>query len=207
MAVNDVVRAAIIGTYDGQTVVNVLHFQQKPASSEDLTVIKAAVEALLDVVKVPLMPQMTWTNLRLTKLLNPPQTFEYDLTKAGTGAGTDGVPGVAAVITSWKTQYAGRSYRGRNYWAGLSEGLSTYGQIQSAAQSTMSASLATWLQTWGATGTNPTYQVGVWSRKTGANFDSAGKLINYNVGAGFTPYTSVIVRNALGSQRNRRYAT
>lgn len=201
MATGDIWRVAIEGTYDGQSVVNVYHVRMKSASGEPAG-LDDVVRSLHNAWKDQFHPSLVLTTCRSTMLSIPPLSEEATFNITGT-SGTDGLPGVAPFVVSWKTAYAGRSYRGRNYYSGLTEVAATLGVITGAVVTTLQGHVNTWLAQYGDGGSSADYEVGVWSRVIGEIRDGSGVLTGYDP-AGFNPITSGTVRSAIATMRSRR---
>lgn len=191
MAAGDIYRLSMLGDY-GPAIVTVVTAHVKFLSGT-ATVDGACayfVTNLLNLLKTKQANVFYWRQINaLSVNLTPPVSSQYTtgLPLQGTQA-SDALPSPNALVVTLRTQYAGRSYRGRQYIPGLAEGLST-GSIEDGA--TVSA-----IQTYyddlvagiGAGGSSTDYQWGVYSRKVPV----------------FTPITSTLVRSTLGTQRRRR---
>lgn len=187
------VRAALIGTYDGQEVVNVLHFKSKDDSCvfADFT---TAIEALLTSIKAQFCNAMTWTNIRYTTLDVIPEIAEANITQVGTAV-TDGLPGLAPLVLSWRSQFSGRRYRGRSYLSGLPENNVTRGVITQASQDTLQTAVNTWLGTYGLGGSHAKVMFCIYSRVIGQEI------------TGLNGVATALVRTAIGSMRSRRFGS
>lgn len=202
----NVVRAALIGAYDGQQVVNVLHFKSKLDTAQ-FAGITTAISALIDaLVLTKWSSALSFTNVRYTTLDVPPEVAEANITKVGV-SGTDSLPGLAALVVSWRTTYAGRSFRGRSYFSGLLESMTLRGVVNQVDQDAIQTGISNWLVLYGLGGSNSDWMFGVWSRKRGEIKDGLGVITGYNEALGFNGVVTALVRQALGSQRGRRFGT
>jgi len=85
--------------------------------------VDTAMEAMWTTLKPNYSPDLVLTKLYLRKVLpEDGSLYEKAESVAGTGADTPANAG-GAVVTSFRTALAGRSYRGRGYWPMLRTGL------------------------------------------------------------------------------------
>lgn len=209
MAYLQVQRLAIEGVLFGQPHVNVLHCASESVPGTTYpTDWQALANAFIDAIKTPLCNQISWGTLKVTDLALPPRTWEYALSKVGASASADGLPANAPIVLSWKTGYAGRSYRGRQFVSGLAEAGHLGGIMDSTYLSNLQSAINTFLGNWGDGGTLATNIVfGVWSEKLGTTKNVAGEILSYNYDLGFHPIETGVVRSAIANMRGRRYGT
>lgn len=209
MAYLQVQRLAIQGTYYGQQHVNVLHCaSESVAGTTYPTDWQALANAFIDSVKTPLANVISWGTLKVTDLALPPRTWEYNLSKVGASASAEGLPGNAPIVISWKTGFAGRAYRGRQYVSGLVEAGCTNGNVDSTYLTNLQTAINSFLGVWGSGGSGATNIVfGIWSDKLGTTKNASGQIVAYNYDAGFHPVVTGIARGAIANMRGRRYGT
>lgn len=203
MAIGDVYRIAYIGTWNNQQVVNVFHFKMKSGAEPISTAATYLTTALYSLYKGKCSNQLTWNTVQGRKLSVPPEGFDYALPTPQVGSQTTtSQPMTHAVVVSLRTQYAGRSYRGRIYLPGLVSTYITQGNVTTSDRNAIQTYFDDMVAAVGASGSNADLQWGVWSRKLGEVRNSAGHVTAYNLSA-FTPITGTIVRTILGSMRTR----
>lgn len=191
MATNDVWRYSFIGSHSG-TEIGIITMHIKFLTNTATFAGGAAYlkTNLLDLLKTKQNNTFRWDKIAgITVNTTPKVSMEYTtgFPVACTYAGEELAHQVALVVT-FKTAYAGRSYRGRNYIPGMSEGYLGLAQF--------AGDIITGYQTYyddlvaalGAGGSNADYQWVVWSEKL-------------NVA---TPVTQAIVRTNPGVIRRRR---
>lgn len=101
---------------------------------------------------------------------------------------SESLPYTVAAVVSLRTQYAGRSYRGRMYLPAVTEADSVAGRLSIAWVNAVQTYFEDLLANCGGSGSNADYEWGVYSRKL----------------AVFTPYLAAIVREVPGTVRRRR---
>jgi hypothetical protein len=203
MAIGDIWRIAYTGTWNSQAIVNVFYFKMKSAADPIPTASNYLTTALYSLYKPFCQTTCTW-NVTQGRLLSvPPQGYDYNLSTAQTGTqAATAQPMTHAVVVSLRTQYAGRSYRGRIYLPGLVGTYISNGTLATTQRNTLQGYFDDMVAAVGATGANADLQWGVWSRKLGEVRGSSGHVTSYDLSK-FTPITSVIVRSVLGSMRTR----
>jgi len=101
-----------------------------------------------------------------------------------------------ASCLSWRTAFAGRSRRGRNYFGGMSEEMVNGSLIDSSQTTRIAAYRDAVLDAFGPSGANPNYRLVVHSRKL------ADTGVDCTVSS--TPITSGLVRDQLASMKSRK---
>lgn len=200
MAIGDIWRVAVEGTYDGQEVVCTGHFQAKSVGATGAGA-ATALAGILNGFTTYLCTNLLWSNKHWQLLAVPPTVGDTSFTQAGTSTAA-GLPGTVAIVVSLRTGSAGRSYRGRIYVPGVDESVTDKGQLVNPYLSGAQTNLDSNLAVYGDGGSSPDYLWGIYSHKLG-DIRSGGVLIGYDADA-FFPIKSGIVRAVLGSQRRRR---
>lgn len=193
MAAGDIYRLSMVGDYSATEVSVVtahVRFKSPGATPDGASALFKA--NLLDVLKTYVAPTYNWRYINwLSANLTPPRSGSYTtgFPVAGTQSSSgDPVPYTCAVVVSLRTNYAGRSYRGRMYLPGLTEGQSAGGRVGQTQVNAWQTVFEDLLANCGGAGSNPDYEWGVWSRSLSV----------------FTPYLSAIVREVPGTIRRRR---
>jgi hypothetical protein len=117
------VKVVIIGVYDGQEVVNVLHYQKTSAVVDaDVDTIMNDVKTQFETYVVPLLSQsygvVMYGAQDLTNANAPLHTHVNSPVVAGSVSNAP-LPGNVAVCATKRTAHSGRSYRGRIYVPGI----------------------------------------------------------------------------------------
>lgn len=192
MALGDVWRLSLVGLWSGvdQGVVT-LHFKDISGTAEFASLASSIKTGLLTSLKSQQPAVWSWTHIAgLTENTIPKVTDEYStgFPLVGTNVATEPLPQMDAAIVSWRTGYAGRSYRGRSYLPAFCEGAQTQGYLVAGTVTALTGYLDTFLALYGVGGTDTNWQLGIWSDKL----------------AVFTPVTSYLLRSTMGTQRRRR---
>lgn len=112
-------------TYDGQDIQNVYHVEKGvPWTVSEQTALAAEFAAWFD----ESVQQAVSSEYQLTEILvndlttqsSPGITYTGTLPISGAASG-DPEPASVSVVCSWHTSLRGKSYRGRSYWAGLTD--------------------------------------------------------------------------------------
>jgi hypothetical protein len=127
----------------------------------------------------------------------------------GTGGAGDILPPQCALVTTISTGIAGRRRRGRLYGFGLTETAQAGGTWASATMTTAVTNHNTYWALYGPTGTDPQFQIGVWSeRRASGCYVPPGQKKPVNIETphpedAFTPSNGYTVRNIVYTQRRR----
>lgn len=191
MAVNDVWRLSLVGSHAGTDLgICTMHIRMKTGVGTFAGAAAYLKTNLLDLVKGQQTGTFRWDSINgLLVNTTPKQSASYatGFPIAVTGAG-DPLPHQSALVVTVKTAYAGRSYRGRNYWPAFSENATTSGTFTVATVNAMQQYYDDLVAALGSGGSNADYEWVVWSEKL-----STG-----------TAVTEAIVRNNPGVIRRRR---
>lgn len=123
-AIGDVFEVRVVGKLDNQDAINVWHFKATEAvEGVEETLIAALIECIITTI----LPKSTddYTLLKAQFMRVSPTSsalLESAVdTAAVVQAGGDGVPGFCAALVSLRTEFPGKSGRGRKYIAGIPE--------------------------------------------------------------------------------------
>jgi hypothetical protein len=87
-------------------------------------------------------------------------------TTTGAISSGEGLPPQCALVWTMLTGYAGRRRRGRSYVFGFSEAAQGNGLWTTTITNAAATALTTFVGLYGVSGTDPQFQVGVWSERT-----------------------------------------
>jgi len=193
----DVVRVAVEMNQEGHVTVNVYHaLSPHPVTVADLTTLGTIFASWVTNHLIGVMgtnTSVTNLNLRdLTTASGPILDVPMTTGNVGTVTGTPLTNSVAQVA-SWRTGLAGRSFRGRTYFPGLTDAMLVSGtpNFTSTARATNLLNAAAALQTALSGGS---YELVV------ASFRHGGAPRTTAV---VTPPTSIIVNTKVDNQRKR----
>lgn len=192
MALNDVWRFSCVGSHLGTEIaVITLHMRETSGIAEVASAALGIKTDLLTAFAAQQADSFRWDQINaITVNTTPPVSEEYTtgFPIVGQLAGGFELPHQVALVTTIKTAYAGRSYRGRNYLPAMAEGNSTNGLFTTGATTPVANAWTTFLGHYGASGSDTNWRFVVWSDKL-------------NVG---TNVTSFVVRSNPGVIRRRR---
>lgn len=191
MAIGEVYRASVVGSHTGTEVAVVTwHFRMLSAAAPDTTIGLYLKTYWCDLVKTKMSNAFRFDSIDLLLVnASPPVSYQYvtAFPIAGTDANAETAHQVACVVTH-KTQYAGRSYRGRHYIPALGADGFTAGLISTTLRNALQTYYDDIVAAVGASGSNTDIQWVVWSQK----------LLTY------TPVKDTLVRTVPGVIRRRR---
>lgn len=124
MAVNDIFQINMIGQLHGQATVNTFHYRVSVQGTGDAEPVLLPAFHTAVGAKVKIACSNEWSLVRTTvqKIRPLPPRLALE-TVAGAGPGAlfqESMPTSIAVVVSKRTILAGRAYRGRCYFAGIS---------------------------------------------------------------------------------------
>lgn len=199
MAIGDIWHIAAIGKWNLQQYVDSFHIKFLSVGATPAGAVSYLNTNYFQLVKTKQSAGLTGYTIHAVQLMNAPPVYDTTISADGTSGLTEPLPNVVAIVASLRTGYAGRSFRGRKYLAGFTEG-----QNDTTVDDTLRGALQTYFDDLvagiGEGGASTDYQWGVWSRKLGQ--PSPG---SWNYAAGWKPITEVIVRDDWGTQRRRRF--
>jgi hypothetical protein len=194
MAAGDIHRISIVGDWSGTDLaVNTFHFRMKSSGGTPAGAVAYLVTQWVSLIKGYQSNTFTWRYANVISVnRTPPVSSIINTGFPQVGAvATDTLPYQVALVCSLRTQYAGRSYRGRLYVPAITEAQNTAGRFTSTITSAFETYLADMLAGVGSGGSNADYEWGCWSQK----------LTQFN------PYVSDVVREVPGIIRRRRIGT
>jgi hypothetical protein len=177
MAVNDVWKLTLKSQLFGNSVQNSFHFRTKTTGDRTLAEAQALADAMKNQLRAMQADDVVYQTWELREvhssrviydasLCSRQGGFLYDgvLTGTLTGAGTSQpLPPQTAVVFTWLTGQAGRSKRGRSYFAGAMIGDLTLG-LWAATTVTNWTTVGTGIMgLYGPTGTDTLWQLMQWS--------------------------------------------
>lgn len=191
MAIGEVWRASCLGSHSGNELAVVTwHFRMKSAADPAGTIGLYLKTQFIDTVKAQQTSLFRWDSIQFLRVnASPPMSAQYNTAFpiAGTNVGGEAAHQVAVVVTH-KTQYAGRSYRGRHYLPAIAASLFTAGMLQNTTRNALQTYYDDIVAGVGGAGSNNDIEWVVWSQK----------LLTY------TPVNDTLVRDNPGIQRRRR---
>lgn len=191
MATNDVWRLSLLGSHSGTEIAVVtMHIKFLTANATFDGAAAYITTNLVTLVKASQANTFRWDKINgLTVNTTPKVSGEYSTGYPLAGAvGSDELPHQVACVVTHKTQYAGRSYRGRHYLPAITEFSQAAGGFDSTLVNALQQYYDDLVAALGLGGSNADYQWVVWSDKLNTA----------------TPVTQAIVRSNPGVIRRRR---
>lgn len=190
MPTDDVIEVAFTGTVGGERHVHTLHFRYLSDTPTEATLLAA-----LEVSPLPEYLALFWSSDTPVERMEARQVCGVLPLRApaervpASAAGTitpngERVPTFLAELVSWRTPFAGRSYRGRSFVGGLSENHINGNQMVTGTGTRYALTTAyadEVLAVYGTEGTNSLYRAVVWSptrRAAGASCANASPTIS-----------------------------
>lgn len=198
-ASGEIYQVTFRGLLAGQTIENVLHFRALTGLITEAA-IKTGVERFWFLTQsiqgndyvYDSMIVKRMTPIPLDESLVIPTTVDH-------GHGSGGVANsTTALIFTLRTGFAGKSHRGRIYFAGIARDMldSDQNRLSSSGGVTAAAAAAGLQSEFGASGTNTAVALGIYSRVIGGSHPFTL--------AGWQQMTGVDIQPILGNQRRRR---
>lgn len=168
MATSDIYSLSIRGTLFNQDVVNTWGFVQTSAlpGFTGQVLVDEWQAACLTAYRACLGTSVTLTTMTARDVFpENNQIAEESLPGGtnGTGAGPSGSSQVAAVLT-WRTNLAGRAFRGRTYLPGIPSSNISNGLIIASQLTLETTFIDAMINTFGPSGTSDNFQLGIISR-------------------------------------------
>lgn len=195
MSIGDHYRLAVESTFGGDTYVNIFHYSQYLANNPPTSPNAQGViyywnqtptgSIVLNNYKLCIPFVVTVARLFCINQSDPSDFAELTVNASGGDGAGEICPPQCTTVTTWRTGNPGRSFRGRTFLGPIREGRNTSGVIDANIKTAIQA---LWLnhEYW-FNGSNSPYRHVIYSRKL-------------NV---WTPTTSYIVRDVIGTQRRR----
>lgn len=186
MALNDIVRLQLRGRLHGQAVYHVLHFRYKSATASDSDLASTVAQAFANELRQHQSNELVWESAVARALVPARDAVAVPMPPGTVGqVVSNALPAMCSVVTKLGTGTPGRDHRGRLYIAGVPASVEADSRLDGAYVSALQASVAGLVATYGAAGTDPDYEWGIFSRKRGGfkdPFSSAGyEAIRYAV--------------------------
>jgi hypothetical protein len=198
-ASGEIYQATFQGLLNGAICENVLHFRALNGSVTQ-SQINAGIERFWFLTQGIQCNSYVYNNI-IIKRMTPIALDEinYVPTTVSHGSGTGGcMQNTIAAIMTLRTGTAGKSHRGRIYFAGLADGMvNAGGNTLSTAGAVLFASTATNLVSeFGPSGANTAVALGIYSR-------TIGGIHPFSL-AGWQQVSTIDIQTILGNQRRRR---
>lgn len=194
MAVGEVYRASVVGSHSGtEQAIVTWHFRMLTGADPTGTIGLYLKTYWCDLVKTKQSTLFRWDQINFLRVnASPPisSTYSTAFPIAGTSSGAEWAHQVAVVVTH-RTQYAGRSYRGRHYLPAIDPTLFAAGLLGVATKNALQTYYDDIVAAVGSGGANTDIRWVVWSQK----------LLTY------TDVTDTVVRDNPGVIRRRRIGT
>ncbi len=208
----EVWRVNVKGSGPAGQFMNVWHFKALTGSA-DLDAISLDIKTdICETVKGQMENSWQFNELHWSRLSIPPVVYDYTYGAASVGAKNNlAMPAQDSLVVTLRTAYAGRSYRGRSYLAGLA-----FDQLDqadanwaAAAVSGIQTQFDTFAGKYASGGTDTDWRWIVWSRKLGEVWSGGspgvGTLTSYNLTAGAHDIVDTIARAIPAVIRRRRF--
>jgi hypothetical protein len=192
MAAGDVYRLTFQGTFFGEAIYNVLHFEEQAGTPDPLLLPQAAADILWESSTADGFQQITPETYTVPECgvqqIDPILGSLTIVSLSGIAGfqGGAGMNNVAGVVT-WRTALGGRSKRGRTYVGPVAEAVYADGIIAGGSVGAWQNGVDAFIAVYGAGGSSTEWRFGVWS----------GTLTS------FQEATAGLCRNEARSQRRR----
>jgi hypothetical protein len=224
MAIDDVYQLQLHYTFAGQQLMNTLAFRMRTAPDPTNAMFLALANDFKDQWRPVQSFGVAWLTWQAQQVRGGTVSYtakpcqrdggrrlEGLLTGTLTGDNVgEALPPQAAVVTTLYTEFSGRAKRGRVYLGGLPESAQSSGIVTSGNVSTLQTSWDTQVAQYGDTGSDPNFELGIWSMRTATgcipNKNPPYGMIFTGVrdpAAAFTAVDRATVRNIVYSQRKR----
>lgn len=224
MAVGDQYRLTVLATFLGSTHMNSLAFTMKSSPDPSVSDVSTLAVATANIFRNQQSTLCTWQSFTFHQLWGSGMTpiqdecrrdgakviiGNFPAGQSGTGGATDTLPPQCSMVVTIGTGIAGRRRRGRIYGFGMLEASQVNGSWSSGVRTAMITNLNTYFALYGPAGTDPQFQLGVWSerRASGCWVDpSTGKLTNVETPHpedAFTAANGYTFRDIVYTQRRR----
>lgn len=170
MAIGDLAELSVIYQGPYSEYVNTFGFKALDSGSTFANLASAFQTALVKNTSggllFPISADVSVAELHVRDVV-PGTAAGYDLAFSpvlGGDSGSHQLPPQAAVVLSWKTALAGRSYRGRTYMPGLTEGNQEKGDLSGAIITNFTTIITQMINVFGVSGTDPNWRFVIISR-------------------------------------------
>lgn len=173
MAINDVFRMTIKGTVAGQDHYLTHHFRDLTGAAAQTAIItvwqatcRTALRGCFTTADTPLLSYEVRQVCGTLPLQAPGAATEPGATQAGTiSPPGERLASWLARVISWRTAYAGRSYRGRSFFGGLYEDWCNGNNVNGAQMTQTDAYVTAMLGAFGPSGSSADWRLVVWSER------------------------------------------
>ncbi len=196
-AAGQVYQFTFVQAYAGQTIENVMHMRAISVSAPSSAEIQTSANNWLSTQKIIQTNLVIYRTVRVKQMT--PIAFDEQVFAPSVIGGEIAVAGhnsTVSVIVTKRTGVAGRSHRGRLYFAGFPIGWGVNANDTGSGPAVMATFCDAILAKFKEGGTDPTFVAGVYSRTIGGSFP-------FTV-AGWQPITRYDPQPVFGNQRRRR---
>lgn len=196
-AAGEVFQFTFVQAYAGQTIENVMHMRAISTTLPTASQIQTSANNWLSTQKIIQTDLVTYRTVRVKQMT--PIAFDEQVFAPSVIGGEIAVAGhnsTVSVVVTKRTGVAGRSHRGRLYFAGFPIGWGVNVNDTGSGPAVMASFCAAILAKFKEDGTDPTFVAGVYSRTIGGSFP-------FTV-AGWQPITRYDPQPVFGNQRRRR---
>jgi hypothetical protein len=226
MATNDVYMIALRALLNGRPVVNVLAFNTISSLDSTATTLGTVANFVKNQMRTQQVDDLTYTDWTATKVRGSGVTYNtsapfrvstvsfagsFTGTNVGSLTGTPAAPNACAVAVL-NTAQSGRRRKGHLFMGGITEALiDDNGLISGANVTILNGMFANVTNSYGPSGTDTDYRLGVWSDRIATNTVLSNTWPRVRITAGAPDPTTawaqvenIAVRSFTGSQRDRR---
>jgi hypothetical protein len=225
VAIDDVYSLTMLQTSAGQRTMNTLYFRMKAATDPTSATIAVLANSWKEMLRTHQHIGLSYTTWIMQQVRGGTVTYPVNQCKrtggrrvegpftgslAGDIALQDMLPPQSAVVTTLNTGISGRSRRGRLYMGGVPEYNQSNGTVNSAEVSALQTAWDTQLTQYGAGGTDPNFELGVFSMTIATGCKPAKnppfsleQVQNGDAAAAYLGVISATVRSIVYSQRKR----
>lgn len=223
MAIGDCYKMTVSASHLGSTYQNNYAVTTKVASvtATEFTTLANALREIARPNQDPALAYRSWRAVQVRGADVTPVAAEcrrtggvvYEAAYTGTNSGGatpgEALPPQSALVVTLNTGKIGRRYRGRIYHFGFLETAQLNGQWTTTIFNTIGTALATFMNSYGPGGTDPSFTLGVWSERiaTGCRPNPTThhpeNVDPPNLAGAFSPVQSMVVRPTVFTQRRR----
>lgn len=227
MTIGDVYILSLRALMNGQQVVNTMALKEKTAEEPTSARWRSVASSVKDWFRTSQVDDLSYVDWVAQKVRGAGVTYSttapFRVSTVSFSGGYDGTltgavvqppaAQAACAVFAMLTDQAGRRRKGRFFLAGLSEGdLADDGTLDNTARANLVTAIANpLLASMGPGGTNPYNQLVVWSDRIAMNVALSNTWPRVRVSMGAPDpanadanVTSIVVRDYVGSQRDRR---
>lgn len=170
-----------------------------PLSSHTNALIASFMLRIYDDIKLLTNNQLQFRAFHSACLLPEHGPISEEIILSGTGSNEDeSLPSYCAAVLSLRSGFGGKSYHGRLYFPGISEGDHTDSKLSAIAYSKLASIGDKLIANYGPTGSDSLFRYIIYSRKLGFDQDNRYTYL------GIIPVVQCVPRLELGTQRHRK---